>query len=75
MTQGLFYRVYPQDVRGRLRGGEWIEASDDEDARRKALILCNEETPTVEIWQGLQLIGAVNCPRRSDDAAPGEIRT
>jgi|SRR5438046_2108914 hypothetical protein len=70
MTQARFYRVYPLDVRGKLRGGEWIEATDDEDARHKALILCNEETPAVEIWQGRNLIGAVNCPPRSDAPAP-----
>jgi hypothetical protein len=52
-----YYRAYPLNARNRLKGAEWIEAADDEDAKRRALSLCDPGTPAVEVWQGTRLVG------------------
>jgi hypothetical protein len=59
MQDQRIYRAYPLNARNRLKGGEWIEALDDEDAKRRALSLCDARTPAVEVWQGTRLVGQV----------------
>ncbi len=56
------YRIYWLDDHGRIRRGEWIEAKDDDHARRLAEDRCEEGTPTVELWQGTRPVGEVDCP-------------
>ncbi len=55
------YRIYWLDDKGRIRRGEWIEAEDDDHARRLAEGLCDEGTPTIEVWQGARPVDEVDC--------------
>lgn len=55
------YRVYRLDSGGKIVTGEWIEASDDAQARNRAHEFCDEATPTVELWQGRRFVGALPC--------------
>jgi hypothetical protein len=61
MQMARTYRVYRLDGRGRLRSGEWVEATDDIDACRRALDHCDDGTPAVEIWERARLVGRLQC--------------
>ena len=61
MQTARTYRVYRLDGRGKLRSGEWIEATDDVDACRIAMNHCDEGTPKLEIWERARLVGQVDC--------------
>jgi len=58
------YRIYKLTGRGHITGGTWIDAASDDEAKRSARAMCDEGTPTMEIWQGSRLIGRIPC----DDA-------
>ncbi len=55
------YRIYWMDGVHRIRRGAWIEALDDEDARRKAAELCDGDTASIEVWQSTRPVGEVEC--------------
>jgi hypothetical protein len=55
------YRAYLLDTRGKIVWGDWIEADDEQDARRKAQELCSEGKPVVELWEGKRMVGDVEC--------------
>ena len=55
------YRIYKLNRAGAIVSGEWIEAEDEHDARRKAHALCDEGTPSVELWQGARKLGVFPC--------------
>ncbi|MBS0332068.1 MAG: hypothetical protein JSS35_04825 [Proteobacteria bacterium] len=55
------YRAYTLNAAGRITWGDWIEASDLEEARRKAHELCDEGHPTVELWRGGEKVYEVPC--------------
>jgi hypothetical protein len=63
------YRAYTLDIAGKITWGEWIEAADLDEARRKAHALCDDAHPTVELWQGATIVTQVACP---DGKAPEE---
>ena len=53
------YRLYKLGHDGHIRAGTWIEAAEDDHARQIARMMCDEQTPALEIWQGERLIGKV----------------
>jgi len=55
------YRVYWLDRRRRIRRGDWLEAHDDEDARRQASVLCDEETASIEVWERSRPVEQIDC--------------
>lgn len=55
------FRAYLLNPAGRITWGDWIEARDLQEARRKASELCDGGHPTVELWQGLEKLGDVAC--------------
>jgi len=58
------FRAYTLDAAGKITWGEWIEADDLEEARRKAHELCDRGHPTVELWEGAKKLDEVNCAER-----------
>jgi hypothetical protein len=65
MAKALDYRVYKLNAAGRIVMGEWIAAEDDAEARRLAHAMCDEGTPTVELWLGVSRIAVLH----GDDGA------
>ena len=63
------YRVYWLDQSRRIRRGDWLEALNDEDARRKASHLCDEETASVEVWERSRPVEEIECHRDADGVA------
>lgn len=64
------YRAYRLTPAGKIKSGDWFEASDDAEARRIAHEFCNPETPDVEVWQGPRFIARLPCDEKVDaDAA------
>ncbi len=55
------YRIYWLDRHGRIKRGEWIEAQDDDDARKQAEGLCDGATPTIEVWNGPRHVDEIDC--------------
>ena len=55
------YRVYWLSRGRKILRGDWIEARDDEDARRKAAGLCDHETASVEVWEKTRPVAEVEC--------------
>ena len=62
----MHYRVYKLDPSGRITRGEWIEADSESQALATAQTLCDQVTPSVEVWQGARRIAVLPC---SDDQA------
>jgi hypothetical protein len=60
------YRAYKLNAGGRIVSGEWIEAASDEAARELAHAMCDDTTPSVELWQGARRIAVLPC---KDEAA------
>lgn len=60
------YRVYKLNVDGQIVSGDWVEAANDGAAKIAAHAMCDEATPTVELWQGARRIAVLPC---ADDAA------
>jgi hypothetical protein len=63
------YRAYLLDDSGKITWGEWIEAADLEEAEAKAHELCSEGSPTVELWQGKDLVAELPCDTKLHTAA------
>ena len=57
----IAYRAYRHDKAGRFVSGDWIEAADDHEAKLAAHALCDEATPTVELWQGSRRVAVLPC--------------
>jgi hypothetical protein len=57
----ISYRVYRLNPAGAIVSGEWIEADDEQDARRRAHALCGDGTPGVELWQGARKLAVFPC--------------
>jgi hypothetical protein len=57
----LHYRVYRLNPAGVIVSGEWIEADSEPQARSQAETFCDEDTPTVELWQGTQKLAVLPC--------------
>jgi hypothetical protein len=55
------YRVYKLNQAGRIVSGEWIEATDDGQARAMAHEMCDDATPSVELWQGRRRVAELPC--------------
>ena len=55
------YRAYRLNQRGRIVTGEWLEADDDRDAAEQAAELCDEATPSVELWQAARKVEEIDC--------------
>ena len=51
------YRLYRLDGTGRITSAEWIEASDDADARAKAQEQC--DSARFELWDRKRLVHRV----------------
>ena len=55
------YRVYWLNRHGHILRGDWLDAHNDEDARRRASHLCDEETATVEVWEQSRPVEEIDC--------------
>jgi hypothetical protein len=55
------YRAYRLDERRRILNGTWLEASNDAAAIDRAGDLCDEEAPTIEVWQATRLVDEIEC--------------
>lgn len=55
------YRAYRVDHRRRFTSGEWLEAPSDEAAVEQASDLCDEDAPTIEVWQAARLVDEIDC--------------
>jgi len=55
------YRAYRVDRRNHIVNGEWLEASDDAEAKDQAEELCGEGVPTIELWQAARLVDEIDC--------------
>ncbi len=56
------YRVYCLDDRGRITRGQWVEAHDDDDIRRRAAEIRTDTASRVEIWEGQRPLGPAEAP-------------
>ena len=62
------YRAYQVDNRRRILSATWVEAANDEEARTKAAEdLCEDDIPTVELWQATRLVDEIECPDADED--------
>lgn len=57
----LNYRVYKLDPHGGIVAGAWIEAASDAEAMVVANAMCDEVTPTVELWDGSRKVAVLPC--------------
>ena len=55
------YRAYLLDKSGKITWGEWVEAADQDEAVAMAHKLCEEGTPTVELWLGSKPVAEIPC--------------
>jgi len=55
------YRAYRVDRRNHIVNGQWLEASDDAEAKEQAEELCEEGAPTIELWQAARLVDEIDC--------------
>jgi len=55
------YRAYRVDRRRHIQSGAWLDAPTDAAARAQASELCDEATPTIELWQATRLVDEIEC--------------
>ena len=55
------YRAYRLDNKRRFKTGCWIDASNDQEAKRKASELCENGTAGVEVWRDSKRIDEIDC--------------
>jgi hypothetical protein len=55
------YRAYRVDRRRHILNGQWLEASNDAEAKDQAGELCEEGAPTIELWQAARLVDEIDC--------------
>jgi hypothetical protein len=64
------YRAYHLDQRRRIVDGQWLEAPNDAAAVDQAEDLCEEGSPTIELWQSTRLVEEIDCAE--DDEKGGD---
>lgn len=55
------FRAYLLNPAGKITWGDWIEAEDLAEARRKAHQLCDGGHPKVELWKGAAKVDDLDC--------------
>ncbi len=60
------YRAYLLNAAGKITWGDWLDATDEQDAEAKAHALCSEGTPVVELWQGARLVAQLPCDESAE---------
>ena len=55
------YRAYRLDDRRRIQSAQWLDAQNDEAAAAQAAKLCDEDAPTIELWQSTRLVDEIDC--------------
>lgn len=55
------YRAYHLDSGRRILDGQWLDAPDDAAAVDQAEELCEEGSPTIELWQAARLVDEIDC--------------
>jgi len=60
------YRAYRVDKRRHILDGAWLEAPDDAAAVDQAEDLCEQGTPTIELWQAARLVDEIDCDPDAD---------
>lgn len=56
------YRAYRVDRQRRILSASWVEAANDQEARAQAAEdLCDDDVPTVELWQATRLVDEIAC--------------
>jgi hypothetical protein len=55
------YRAYLLNAQGNIVWGDWIEAANEAEAKRKAHTLCRDGLPVVELWQGAHHVAELPC--------------
>lgn len=61
------YRAYRLDERHRIKSGDWIDATNDADARAQAAELCDDGVTSIELWHAQQKIDEIECPPDEDE--------
>ena len=46
--------------------GQWLEASNDAEAKDRAEEFCEDGVPTIELWQAARLVDEIDCEERGD---------
>jgi hypothetical protein len=61
------YRAYQLDHRRRILSATWVEAANDAEAKAKAAEnLCEEDIPSVELWEATRLVDELECKDSED---------
>jgi hypothetical protein len=55
------YRAYRLDKKKLFKSGCWIDATTDQEAKRKASELCEDGASGVEVWRDSKRIDEVDC--------------
>jgi hypothetical protein len=55
------YRAYRLDKQKHFKTGRWLNANNDQEARRQAAELCEDGTSGVEIWRDSKRIDEIDC--------------
>ncbi len=55
------YRAYRLDKHNKIRSAAWVEAPNDAEAKEQASDLCDDTTPTIELWEATRLVDAIDC--------------
>ncbi len=55
------YKAYRLDRKKRFKSGCWLDASTDEQARRKAAQLCEDGAGGVEVFRDSRRIDEIEC--------------
>lgn len=63
------YRAYRLDERHRIKSGEWLDATNDADAKVQAADLCEDGVTSIELWQAQTKIDEIDCPPDDDKPA------
>ena len=55
------YRAYRLDRSRHIMNGQWLDASNDAEAKDQAEDLCEEGAPVIELWQATRLVEEIDC--------------
>jgi len=56
------YRAYRLDSRHRIKSGDWLDATNDADAKAQAAELCDDSVTSIELWQAQRKVEEIECP-------------
>ncbi len=59
------YKAYRLDRKKRFKSGCWLDASNDQQARREAAELCEDGAGGVELFRDSRLIEEIECDKAS----------